>query len=182
MALIVSHGQNLDIVLGYDATNGVFYLTSPGAAATAAVSLNNRMCNFSIGPLGAAAAVEFTVDTTNGNYGFIAPAAMTLVRAVERHLVAGTDGGSVVGMIKKVASATALAAGTDMLAAAANLKSAANTNVVLTLHGTAANLDVAAGDLVGVLGTGTMTGLVQSIWTLTFVPKNTPNTLPNVPA
>lgn len=82
-----------------------------------------------------------------------------LVRVVERHAVAGSDGGAVTLMLKKVPSGTAKASGTDMLSAGLNLKATADTNVSGSLSATAADLLVADGDALGLVLTGTGTAV-----------------------
>jgi len=90
---------------------------------------------------------------------FIADAPYQVTAVVERHAVAGNDAGAVTLMVKKVPSGTAKAAGTDVLASGINLKATADTNQAGTLHGTAANLQLAIGDALGVVPTGTLTTL-----------------------
>lgn len=87
------------------------------------------------------------------------PFAWRAVSVRERHQTAGTDAGSVGLMVKKVPSGTAKASGTDMLAAAINLKATANTNQSGTLHGTPANYTGAAGDGIGLVSSGTLTAV-----------------------
>lgn len=116
--------------------------------------------------------VNFTYDIL-GNatdaYGWIADGNYELVSCIFRPRVAGTDGGAVTATIKKAPSATAIASGTDMLAASANLKGAADTNQSIALSATAAARRVAAGDAVGPDFTGTLTSATGTI-TLVFVP------------
>ena len=109
----------------------------------------------------AATLVAGTAAATAANYGsfFIADAAMELIEAVERHETAGSDGGAVTLMVTKVPSGTAKGAGTDMLAAGVDLKAVADTNITGTLHGTQANLQLAAGDAVALVTTGTLTAV-----------------------
>jgi hypothetical protein len=91
---------------------------------------------------------------------FIAPTAMELVEITERHETAGSDGSAVTTMLKKVASGTAPASGTDMLSAGINMKAIANTNQNGSLHATLANRQLAAGDALALVLTGTPTALV----------------------
>jgi len=90
---------------------------------------------------------------------FIADAAYQVTAVIERHAVIGSDAGAVTLMVKKVPSGTAKAAGTDVLASGINLKAAADTNQAGTLHGTAGNLNLAIGDALGVVPTGTLTAV-----------------------
>ncbi len=104
------------------------------------------------------------------DYGifFIADAAMELIEAVERHKTAGSDGSAVTLMVAKAASGTALASGTDMLAAGVDLKAAADTNQTATLHATQGNRELAAGDAVGLVETGTLTAVAGVSVRLSF--------------
>jgi hypothetical protein len=80
------------------------------------------------------------------------------VRAITwRVEVAGTDGSAVTGAVKKAASGTAIASGTALHSSTANLKGTAATNQTLTLSTTTTDLDIAAGDAIGVDFTGTLT-------------------------
>ena len=90
---------------------------------------------------------------------FIASQAWEVIRVVERHGTAGNDAGAVTLMVKKVPSGTAKAAGTDVLASGINLKATADTNQVGTLSATAANRQLADGDALGLVPTGTLTAL-----------------------
>lgn len=99
---------------------------------------------------------------TAANFGvcfFTAKRPMQLVAVNERHSTAGSDGGAVTAMVKKVPSGTAVGSGTDMLSAGISLKGTADTNAAGTLHGTTANLQLAAGDSLAVALTGTPTSL-----------------------
>jgi hypothetical protein len=73
-------------------------------------------------------------------------------------------------MPKKVASGTAVGSGTDLLAAALNLKTGvtANTNLDATLNATAGNLQLAAGDSLGLDFTNALT---EYVGCCTFVIK-----------
>lgn len=84
------------------------------------------------------------------------PDACEIVAVRERHQTAGTDAGAVTVMLKKVPSGTAKASGTDTLAAGINLKAAADTNQSPALHATLANLQLAAGDGLALVTTGTL--------------------------
>jgi hypothetical protein len=108
------------------------------------------------------ATVQGTSAATAGNYPesfFIAPYPIEIVSVKERHTVLGTDGGAVTVMLKKVPSGTAVASGTDTLAAGISLKATINTNQSPALHATAANYRLAAGDSLGLVTTGTLTSV-----------------------
>lgn len=90
---------------------------------------------------------------------FIADAAYEVVAVRERHGVAGNDAGAVTLMVNKVPSGTAKAAGTAVLAAGIDLKAAADTNQSPALHATVANTQLAAGDALGIVPTGTLTAV-----------------------
>ena len=91
--------------------------------------------------------------------GVIMRGAWELVAVTERHQTAGTDAGAVTLQVVKAASGTAKGSGTNMLASGINLKASANTNQSGTPHATAANRQVADGDLVGLSTTGTLTAV-----------------------
>jgi hypothetical protein len=103
-----------------------------------------------------------TQPATAGNHGnvfFIADRAYEVVSVKERHATAGADGGAVTGMLKKVPSGTAAGSGTDCLASGISYKGTADTNAAGTLHATAANYTLAAGDGLAMVLTGTPTSL-----------------------
>lgn len=87
------------------------------------------------------------------------PVACKVVSVTERHQTAGTNGSAVTLMLAKVPSGTAKAAGTDCLSAGIDLKGTADTNISGTLHATAANYTLAAGDGLALVTTGTLTAL-----------------------
>lgn len=98
---------------------------------------------------------------------FIANAAYEVTTVYERHQTAGSDAGAVTLMVQKVPSGTAKASGTDILASGINLKATADTNQTGTLHATAANYQLAAGDGLGLVTTGTLTavdGVTVTVW------------------
>lgn len=87
------------------------------------------------------------------------PYGSQVVSVRERHQTLGTDAGAVTLMLKKVPSGTAKAAGTDVLSAGLNLKSANDTNQSGTLSATPANLKLAAGDALALVTTGVLTAV-----------------------
>jgi hypothetical protein len=93
--------------------------------------------------------------------------AWQLVAGIERHQTAGNDGSAVTLMVKSAASGTAKGSGTDMLSAGFNLKGTADTNIAAALHGTLGNTQVADGEAVALVLTGTATtcdGVSVSLW------------------
>lgn len=90
---------------------------------------------------------------------FIADRAYTVAAVRELHQTAGSDAGAVTLMVKKVPSGTAAASGTDVLSAGINLKATANTTQSGAIHGTAANLTLAAGDSIALVPTGVLTAV-----------------------
>lgn len=90
---------------------------------------------------------------------FIAERAYQIVSVREQHQTAGSDAGAVTLMVKKCPSGTARASGTDVLAAGINMKATADTPQSPALHGTAANSQLAAGDSLALVPTGTLTAL-----------------------
>jgi hypothetical protein len=109
---------------------------------------------------------------TAANYSYLwvadRPCVITAIR--ERHETAGNDAGTVTLMVKKVPSGTAIASGTDTLAAGINLKATADINQQAVLHGTLANYTFAVGDALALVTTGTLTALAGVSVTVTFRP------------
>lgn len=106
--------------------------------------------------------VEGTAAATALNYSapfFIAQRDYYLISVTERHEVAGSDPGAVTVMLKKVASGTAPASGTDMLTAGISLKATANTNQEGTLVTTAGGLTIPRGTALSFVLTGTPTAV-----------------------
>ena len=93
------------------------------------------------------------------------------VKAIRvRPLIAGTDGGAVTAEIRKAASGTAIASGTLLHSGTINLKGTANTNLVPTLSTTAADLEIAVGDAIGLDVTGTTTA-ARGVVTVLLAPR-----------
>lgn len=92
--------------------------------------------------------------------------AWELVSFRMRHATPETTAGTLTAMLKKVASGTALASGTDMLAAGLNMKAAADTNQTATLHGTAGNKQLADGNSIGILLSASATELAGISYTV----------------
>lgn len=110
--------------------------------------------------------LDGTAPATAGNHGtvfFVANAAYEVVSVRERHATAGNDAGAVTTMLKKVPSGTAAASGTDMLSAGISLKATANTNQSGTLHATQANYQLADGEGLACVLTGTPTTLAGMV-------------------
>lgn len=101
---------------------------------------------------------------------FVADRAMRLKALVGRVNVAGTDASAVTATVYKAPSGTALASGTALHSGTFNLKGTAATNQTLTLSTTAGVLDIAAGDTIGVVLTGTLTSAVGGI-TASMTPR-----------
>jgi hypothetical protein len=77
--------------------------------------------------------------------------------------VAGSDGGAVTAAIKKASGTTAIASGTALHSGSYNLKGTANTVQNLTLSTTGSDLQIAAGDRIGIDFTGTLTAAVGTV-------------------
>ena len=98
-------------------------------------------------------------------WAFVADRAYRVESIKEVHAVAGNDGGAVTLAVRKItADATApdAAAGAtvkELLAAALDLKSTANTLVDATLTATDADRNIAAGDRIGLNFVGVLTSL-----------------------
>lgn len=105
-----------------------------------------------------------------GKIAFVATRAYTVKAITARVEVAGTDVGAVTGAIKKAASATAIASGTALHSGTINLKGTAATNQSLTLSTTDTDLDIAAGDAIGIDFTGVLTAATGAV-TITLAPK-----------
>lgn len=112
----------------------------------------------------------FTVDhvlpgalpATAANHGpfFIAPFACQVVAISEVHTTAGSDGSAVTLDVEKLTGTQAPGAGVACLGATkVNLKGTANTVQSPALSGTTANLQLAAGDRLSLLLSGTPTAL-----------------------
>lgn len=106
--------------------------------------------------------VPDTTAATAANYTacfFIADRSYEVMECIERHETAGSDGGAVTVMLKKVPSGTAPASGTDMLTAGISLKGTANTNASGTVTSTIANKRLVRGDALSLVTTGTLTAV-----------------------
>jgi hypothetical protein len=90
---------------------------------------------------------------------FIAQRDYYVISVTERHEVAGSHGDPVTMMLKKVASGTAPASGTDMLTAGLSLKSTANTNQNGSLVITAGGLTIPRGYALSFVTSGTLTAV-----------------------
>lgn len=101
---------------------------------------------------------------------FVATRAYTVKAITARVEVAGTDAGTVTAAVKKAASGTAIASGTALHSGTINLKGTAATNQSLTLSTTDTDLDIAAGDAIGIDFTGVLTAATGAV-TITLAPK-----------
>lgn len=101
---------------------------------------------------------------------FIAPRAFRVDSIVGRVEVAGTDAGAVTAAVKKVASGTDIASGTALHSGTMNLKGTVDTNQTLTLSTTDSDLEIAAGDAIGLDITGVMTA-ARGVITVALLPK-----------
>lgn len=115
-------------------------------------------------------AVTFGWNAPADTTFFTADRAYKVVKVTTRVDTAGTDGGAVTAAVKKAPSGTALASGTALHASTINLKGTAATNQSLTLSSTLTDLDIAAGDSIGLDVTGTPTAAVGSV-TVFLLPK-----------
>lgn len=87
-----------------------------------------------------------------------------IVRGITaRPRVVGSDGGAVTAEIRRAPSGTAPSAGTILHTGTIDLKATVDTDQVLTLHGTIANLIVAKGDALCLDPTGTTTAATGTI-------------------
>lgn len=90
-------------------------------------------------------------------YIFIADDYYTVMSSRARYSVAGGSGAQ--ADVKKVASGTALASGTTVLASVYDLTATADTSYSKALSSTAASLELSPGDALAVDTGGTLTGL-----------------------
>lgn len=118
--------------------------------------------------------IKSTDAATSGNYGmfFIAPFPCTLVRAYERHNVAGTDGSPVGCYVEKLPVATNKGSGINMLASNFDLKGTISTTQSRDpgtgiTNGTP-DKQLATGEAVGVFHSGTLTAVGDVVVTCLF--------------
>lgn len=104
------------------------------------------------------------------NVLLVADRAYRVKAILGRVQAAGTDGSAVTATVYKAPSGTAIASGTALHTGTFNLKGTASTNQTLTLSSTAGVLDIAAGDTIGVILTGTLTTATGGI-TVALTPK-----------
>lgn len=104
--------------------------------------------------------VDATYDTDR--FIWTAPWACTVTKVEGIASAIESSSATTTLMIEKVPSGTAIASGTDILAAALNLKTGvtANTKVAPALHATAANLALDAGDSLALDFTNALTEFV----------------------
>jgi hypothetical protein len=105
------------------------------------------------------------------NWLFVADRAYQVASIKEVHAVAGTDSGAVTLGVRKItdASAPGAVAGAtvkELVTADFNLKSTANTTVNGALSATVADLQLAAGDKLGLNFTGILTALAGATLTV----------------
>lgn len=122
----------------------VFKVDATGVLIPIAISL-----------LGAAPATAANYTTF-----FIADRAYTITAVRESHTAAGTDAGAVTLDVEKLTGTQAQGAGVAVLGATKiNLKGAVNTVQAPALSGTAADLDLAAGDRLALTDAGVLTAV-----------------------
>ncbi len=101
---------------------------------------------------------------------FVASRAMRVKDVRVRVEVKGTDSSAVTVEVAKVPDGTAVASGTALHSGTANLKGTDATEQVLTLSTTSSDLDLAAGDALGLIFAGTLTA-ATGVATVTLAPK-----------
>lgn len=110
-------------------------------------------------------------------YGDATPVDMpffTATRTYRVHKIIGrplVGASGATGVIKKAASGTAVASGTALHSGTYDFNGTANTNQPLTLSATAADLNIASGDSIGVDVTGTLTNATGT-FTLELIPTS----------
>lgn len=141
-----ANGGNVDLVLG----------TKTGSGLAGELRVNGSTAGFI--PVS-----TFYIPTSVDSPFFIATRAYRVKAITGRVEVAGTDAGAVTLVVKKAPSATAITAGTALHSSTFNLKGTAATNQSLTLSVTLADLEIAAGDCIGLDFTGTLTSATGCI-------------------
>jgi len=116
------------------------------------------------------ATVSYHPTSNATNVAFVAHRACRVKAILGRVQAVGTDGSAVTATVFKAPSGTAIAAGTALHSGTFNLKGTLSTNQTLTLSTTSADLDIAAGDTVGVILTGTLTVATGGI-TISYTPR-----------
>ncbi len=101
---------------------------------------------------------------------FIADRAYEVVSFEERHEVAGNDGGAVTLSITKTVDAQGVGAGSAMASDTINLKAAVDTLQGLTMNADGTE-DLADGNAVHLVYSGTLTTLAGVAWTMVLQPK-----------
>jgi len=97
---------------------------------------------------------------------FVADDAWEVVTVSEAHSVAGSDGGSVTLQVNKCTGTQAPSAGVNTLTSTIDLKGAANTVSSGTLNASASNYQLASGDRICAVFSGTLTDLAGACVTL----------------
>src|SRR5690242_19420562 len=95
------------------------------------------------------ASTEYVAASIDKTF-FVATRKVRVKAITGRVTAAGTDGGAVTAVVRKVPSGTAIGSGTALHSGTYNLKGAADTNQSLTLSTTSSDLDLAAGDALAV--------------------------------
>lgn len=114
--------------------------------------------------------VTYSPTSNATQVALVADRAYRVKAIVGRVQAAGTDGSAVTATVYKAPSGTAIASGTALHSGTFNLKGTASTNQALTLSTTAGDLDIAAGDTIGVILTGTLTSATGGI-TIALTPR-----------
>lgn len=109
------------------------------------------------------ATITYHPSSNATNVAFVAQRAMRVKGIVGRVQAAGTDAGAVTATVYKAPSGTAIASGTALHSGTYNLKGTASTNQTLTLSTTSSDLDIAAGDTIGIILTGVLTAATGGI-------------------
>jgi len=114
--------------------------------------------------------LSYNPSSNATNVLLVADRAYRVKAILGRVQAAGTDGSAVTATVYKAPSGTAIASGTPLHSGTFNLKGTASTNQTLTLSATAGVLDIAAGDTIGVILTGTLTTATGGI-TVALTPR-----------
>lgn len=139
-------------------------MASPAIAVQGAGMAGGRAGFFLV-----SAVLAGTTPQTAGNYGtfFIAPFKCKVLSVRESHGVASSSG---TVQVEKLTSGQNKDAGTDLLSSAISTSATADTPVSGTLVTTAASLQLAAGDRLGLVNGGTLTSSEELCVTVELAP------------
>lgn len=113
-------------------------------------------------------ASAYWTPTSDADHSFFTANRKYRVKAITARIDT-VDGAATTATIRKAPSATAIASGTALHSSTINLNTGAATNQSLTLSTTDSDLNIAAGDSIGIDFSAAMTGAYGSV-TVTLAP------------